>query len=63
MKRPDERDRIGLTEMIERIDGIMLTVDPGRSIEYIAELCLMSPYYYRVTLESEAHWTHILRAP
>ena len=57
----EERDRVGLTDMISEIDAIMLTVDPGQSINYIAELCLMSPYNYLVTLESESHWTHILR--
>lgn len=57
----EERDRVGLTDMIHEIDAIMLTVDPGNSIEYIGELCLMTPYHYLVTLESETHWTHILR--
>lgn len=57
----EERDRVGLTDMIFEIDAIMLTVDPGHSIEYIGELCLMTPYHYMVTLESESHWTHILR--
>ena len=57
----EERDRIGLTDMIHQIDAIMLTVDPGHSIPYIAELCLMTPYHYLVTLESESHWTHVLR--
>jgi hypothetical protein len=57
----EERDRVGLTDMIHEIDAIMLTVDPGHSIEYIGELCLMTPYHYLVTLESESHWTHILR--
>jgi len=57
----NERDRVGLTDMIYEIDAIMMTVDPGHSIEYVAELCLMTPYHYLVTLESETHWTHILR--
>lgn len=57
----EERDRVGLTDMIGQIDAIMLTVDPGNSISYIAELCLMTPYHYLVTLESESHWTHVLR--
>jgi hypothetical protein len=57
----DERDRLGLTDMIREIDALMITVDPGRSIEYIGELCLMTPYHYLVTLESESHFTHILR--
>lgn len=57
----NERDRVGLTDMICEIDAIMMTVDPGHSIEYVAELCLMTPYHYLVTLESETHWTHILR--
>lgn len=57
----EERDQLGLTDMIQEMEAIMLTVDPGKSIEYIAELCLMSPYRYLVTLESESHWTHILR--
>lgn len=57
----EERDRVGLTDMIYEIDAIMLTVDPGHSIDYIAELCLMTPYHYLVTLESESHWTHVLR--
>ena len=61
VKLLEERDRVGLTQMIAEIDSIMLTVDPGQSINYIAELCLMSPYHYLVTLESESHWTHILR--
>lgn len=56
-----ERDRVGLTDMIGRIEAVMLTVDPGHSIDYIAELALMTPYHYLVTLESESHWTHILR--
>ena len=57
----EERDRTGLTDLIHEIDAIMLTVDPGHSIEYIAELAIMTPYNYLVTLESESHWTHILR--
>lgn len=57
----EERDRIGLSSLIYEIDAIMLTVDPGCSIKYIGELCLMTPYHYLVTLESESHWTHILR--
>lgn len=57
----DERDRSGLTGMIHEIEAMMITVDPGHSIRYIGELCLMTPYEYLVTLESEDHWTHILR--
>lgn len=57
----EDRDKTGLTEMIAEIDAIMLTVEPGHSIDYIAELALMTPYHYLVTLESESHWTHILR--
>ena len=57
----EERDRIGLTEMIHEIDALMITVDPDNSIQYIAELSLMTLYHYLVTLESEKHWTHILR--
>ncbi len=56
-----ERDRTGLTDMIGEIDAIMITVDPGHSIRYIGELALMTPYHYLVTLESENHWTHVLR--
>ncbi len=57
----EERDRVGLTGMIHEIEAIMLTVDPGHSLPYIAELTLMTPYHYLVTLESEHHWTHVLR--
>lgn len=57
----EERDRIGLTSMIHEIDALMITVDPGHSIQYIAELALMTSYHYLVTLESESHWTHVLR--
>ena len=57
----EERDRIGLTNLVGEIDALMLTVDPGHSIDYVAELALMTPYHYLVTLESESHWTHILR--
>jgi hypothetical protein len=57
----EERDRVGLSDLIGEIDAIMLTVDPGHSIDYVAELALMTPYHYLVTLESESHWTHILR--
>ncbi len=57
----EERDQCGLTDMIHEIDAIMITVDPGHSIRYIGELALMTPYHYLVTLESEDHWTHILR--
>ena len=51
----EERDRVGLTDMIFEIDAIMLTVDPGHSIGYIRELCLMTPYHYLVTLNSASH--------
>lgn len=57
----EERDRVGLTGLIQEIDAVMITVDPGHSIDYIAELALMTPYHYLVTLESENHWTHVLR--
>jgi hypothetical protein len=56
-----ERDSLGLTEMVHEIDALMITVDPDHSIKYISELCLMTPYHYLVTLESETHWTHVLR--
>jgi len=56
-----ERDKLGLTAMIHEIDALMITVDPDHSIQYIAELALMTSYHYLVTLESEKHWTHILR--
>lgn len=57
----EERDKLGLTDMIHEIDALMITVDPDHSIQYIAELSLMTSYQYLVTLESEKHWTHILR--
>ena len=57
----EDRDRIGLTDMIREIDAMMITVEPGCSVAYISELALMTPYHYLVTLESESHWTHILR--
>jgi hypothetical protein len=57
----EERDHSGLTDIIHEIEAIMITVDPGHSIRYIGELSLMTPYHYLVTLESEDHWTHILR--
>lgn len=56
-----ERDRVGLTDMIGQIEALMITVDPGQAIHYIGELCFMTPYHYLVTLESESHWTHVLR--
>ena len=56
-----ERDRTGLTDMIGQLEALMITVDPNQSIRYVGELCLMTPYHYLVTLESESHWTHILR--
>ncbi|NWG39657.1 MAG: hypothetical protein HXY27_06805 [Hydrogenophilaceae bacterium] len=57
----EERDRVGLTGAIRQIDALMITVEPGNSLAYIGELCLMTPYHYLVTLESETHFTHILR--
>jgi hypothetical protein len=57
----EERDRLGLTSIIHEIDALMITVDPEHSIEYVAELALMTPYHYLVTLETEKHWTHVLR--
>ncbi len=57
----EERDRCGLTQMIGGIEALMITVEPGNSIEYIAELALMTPYHYLVTLNSPKHLTHILR--
>jgi hypothetical protein len=55
------RDRVGLTDLIRQIDTLMITVEPGNSVAYVGELCLMTPYHYLVTLESETHFTHILR--
>jgi hypothetical protein len=57
----EERDRTGLTDMIDKVEAIMITVDPGHSIRYIGELSLMTPYHYLVTLETEQHWKHVLR--
>lgn len=57
----EDRDRTGLTDMICEIDALMITVEPGCSVAYVSELALMTPYHYLVTLESESHWTHILR--
>lgn len=57
----EDRDRQGLSENIGRIDSLMITVEPGHSAAYVGELCLMTPYNYLVTLETERHSTHILR--
>ncbi|MBU2755304.1 hypothetical protein HFU84_12130 [Acidithiobacillus sp. CV18-2] len=57
----EERDRLGLTENIRRIDALMMTLEPGHSAAYIRELCLMTPYNYLVTLDTDQHLTHILR--
>ena len=57
----EERDRCGVTEMIGEIEALMITVEPGNSIEHVAELALMSPGHYLVTLDSPGHFTHILR--
>lgn len=61
VKLLEERDRIGLTDLIREIDALMITVEPGCSVAYVSELALMTPYHYLVTLESESHWTHVLR--
>lgn len=57
----EERDQLGLTTLIHEIDALMISVDPEHAVKYIAELALMTPYHYLVTLESEQHLTHILR--
>jgi hypothetical protein len=57
----DARDQSGLTEMIGGIEALMMTVEPGNALEYIAELALMTPYHYLVTLDSPKHFTHVLR--
>ncbi len=57
----EERDRSGLTEMIGGIEALMITVEPGNSLEYVSELSLMTPYHYLVTLDSPKHFTHVLR--
>ena len=61
VKLLEDRDRTGLTDLIREIDALMITVEPGCSVAYVSELALMTPYHYLVTLESETHWTHILR--
>ena len=61
IKLLEDRDRIGLTEMIRQVDAMMINVEPGCSVSYVSELALMTPYHYLVTLESESHWTHVLR--
>ena len=57
----EERDQLGLTDIIHEIDALMISVDPEHATKYIAELALMTPYHYMVTLETEQHLTHILR--
>lgn len=57
----EDRDHSGLSELIREIDALMITVEPGCSTSYVSELALMTPYHYLVTLESENHWTHVLR--
>ena len=57
----EERDRSGLTDMIGGIEALMISVEPGNSVEYIAELALMTPYQYLVTLDSDKHLIHVLR--
>lgn len=57
----EERDALGLTAMVHEIDALMITVDPGHAVKYVGELCFMTSYHYLVTLESESHWTHVLR--
>jgi hypothetical protein len=57
----EERDQVGLTQVIRQVDALMITVEPGNSLAYIGELCLMTPYHYLVTLESQDHLTHVLR--
>ena len=57
----EERDALGLTELIFEIDALMISVDPEHATKYIAELALMTPYHYLVTLETEQHLTHVLR--
>ncbi|NWG86650.1 MAG: hypothetical protein HXY26_03915 [Hydrogenophilaceae bacterium] len=61
VKLLEERDRVGLTDAIQQIDTLMITVEPGNSLAYVRELCLMTPYHYLVTLESQDHFSHILR--
>ena len=56
-----ERDRCGLTEMIGGIEALIITVEPGNSLDYVSELALMTPYHYLVTLDSPRHLTHVLR--
>ena len=56
-----ERDRCGLTDMIGGIEALLIAVEPGKSLEYIAELALMTPYHYLVTLDGPKHMTHVLR--
>lgn len=56
-----ERDRSGLTELIGGIEALIITVEPGNSLEYVSELALMTPYHYLVTLDSPRHFTHVLR--
>lgn len=56
-----ERDSIGLTDVIRQIDTLMITVEIGHSLAYVGEICLMTQYNYLVTLESESHFTHVLR--
>lgn len=57
----EQRDRSGLTDMIGGIEALLISVEPGNSVEYIAELTLMTPYQYLVTLDSDQHMTHVMR--
>lgn len=54
------REEAGLDQLLDRIRAVVIQVNPGDAIHYLAELYLMTPYRFHKGYISDSHKIHVL---
>lgn len=57
----DEREKMGLDDLFQKMRGIVVQVAAGEAIKYLMELYLMTPYRFRVGYENATHKVYVLQ--
>ena len=58
----ERRSRSGLTQLVGAMAAVVIQVDHGDGLAYMAELALMGPYRFRECWLNETHRIHLLEA-
>src|SRR5262245_60613047 len=56
----ERRKQHGLDQLIHRMRAVVLQVDTGDAIPYLAELYLMTPYRFKAAYQNETHKIYFL---